>query len=648
MNIKILDSWLKQYVKTKATPEKIAELLSLSSVSVERIEKYDDDFVYDLEVTTNRPDLMSVVGIARETATVLEQNGIEARFILPKLAKPQTPKKDLIEMKNDPKLVNRLLAVVMDVRVGESPKEIRQRLEASGTRSLNNVIDVTNYVMKTIGHPTHVFDFDRLNTKTLIIQEAVKGEVIETLDDKNYSLSGGEIVAVNDSNEIVDLLGIMGLKNSVVTDKTKRILYFINNDKPKKIRKASMSLGIRTEAAVVNEKDVDAETAYEALLLGIKLFQEVADGQIASEIIDIYPNKVEKHSVEVSLEKINKIIGIEIDPAKTLKALSNLGFKTQIAHGKIKVEVPSFRAADIKIEEDLIEEIARIHGYHNLPSILPPQTEIIPHKFDNPFYWEQRVKTAMKYWGFTEAYTYSMVSEGLFEGPLEDAVEIANPLSEELVYMRKTLVPSLLNVSLENKKKEKIKIFEIANVYNKRVKDLPEEIMTFAGVIKKEKVSFFEVKGIIEQLSQDLGIKELIFKQSEKSGNGSSVYVGNEYIGEIEILDSNLIDFELNFESLIKHATLKKQYKPLAKFPPIIEDLSFNVDKNTETQALINEIKKQSELIVEVSLLDQHEKSRTFHIYYQHPQRNLINEEISEVRKNIISSLQEKFSASVR
>ena len=196
MNIKILDSWLREYVKTKATPQKIGDLLSLSSVSVERIEKYGEDFVYDIEVTTNRPDLMSVLGIARETATVLKQNGIEADFLPLKLSSVQTSKKNLIEIKSDPKLVNRLYAVVMEVEIKDSPKEISQRLEASGTRSLNNLIDVTNYVMKVIGHPTHVFDFDRLNTKTLTIREAKKGEIIKTLDDKQYILKGGETVAV--------------------------------------------------------------------------------------------------------------------------------------------------------------------------------------------------------------------------------------------------------------------------------------------------------------------------------------------------------------------------------------------------------------------------------------------------------------------
>jgi len=648
MNIKILDSWLREYVKTKATPEKIGELLSLSSVSVERIEKFGNDFTYDIEVTTNRPDLMSVIGIARETTTVLKQNGIEAEFLPPKLTQLQTPKKDLIKIENDPKLVNRLCAAVMEVEIGDSPKEIKDRLESSGTRSLNNLIDVTNYVMKTIGHPTHVFDFDRLNTQVLTIREAKKGEIIKTLDEKTYTLNGGEIVAVNDKDEIIDLLGIMGLKNSVVTEKTKRILFFINNNEPNKIRKASMSLGIRTEAAVVNEKNLDRELAFDALLYGIQLYKQIAKGEVISDIIDIYPNKLREKNIEVSLEKINKIIGAEIDPEKALESLSALGFKATIGNGKIKVKVPSFRIGDVEIEEDVIEEIARIYGYQNLPSVLPIQTQIIPHQFANEFYFENKIKQAMKYWGFTETYTYSMVSEELLEGPLAEAVEIDNPLNEEFVYMRKTLVPSLLKVVSDNKSDETIKIFEIANIYNKRPNSLPEEILSFAGVIKKEKISFYEAKGIIEQLCFDSGIKKLSFRQSEKAGNGASIYINKDYLGEIEILDTHLIDFELNFALLLKNASIKKEYKPLGKFPPIVEDLSITVDTNIKTEELITCIQSQSALITDVTLKDSYRDSRTFHIYYKDPEKNLTNEDVSKIREKIITSLQKQFKASVR
>jgi phenylalanyl-tRNA synthetase beta chain len=648
MNIKILDSWLKDFVKTKAIPEKIGELLSLSSVSVERIEKYGDDFTYDIEVTTNRPDLMSVIGLARETAAVLKQNGIAADFTPPKTSKPQAPNINLINVHNDPKLVNRICAVVMEIKLGESPNEIKQRLEASDTRSLNNLIDVTNYVMKTIGHPSHVFDFDRLSTKTLTIREAKKGEAIKTLDEKNYSLNGGEIVAVNDKDEIVDLLGIMGLENSVVTEKTKRILFFIDNNKPTKIRRASMSLGIRTEAAIINEKELDPELAIDALYYGIDMFKQIAGGKIISEIIDIYPNPIIEKSVEVGLEKINQVIGVNINPETVLNSLSSLGFKPKIIGGKIKVTVPSFRNGDIAIEEDIIEEVARIYGYHNLPSVLPPQTIVMPHVFANQFYFEGRLKNALKYWGFTEIYSYSMVSQELFEGPLEEAVEITNPLSEEWMYMRKTLVPSLLKVASENKNLEVIKIFEIANVYNKRSNNLPEEVLTFAGVIKKEKVTFFEVKGLLEQLCYDLGIKTLDFKQSEKTGNGASLYLKTEYIGEIEILDTNLINFEINLNLLLKHATLKKEYKPSGKFPPIVEDLSIVADDNIKTEDIILDIKSQSNLVTDVSLKDSYKDSRTFHINYQDLKKNLTNEEVAKIRKKVIASLQEKFKASIR
>jgi phenylalanyl-tRNA synthetase beta chain len=241
-----------------------------------------------------------------------------------------------------------------------------------------------------------------------------------------------------------------------------------------------------------------------------------------------------------------------------------------------------------------------------------------------------------------------MVSEGLFEGPLEEAVEINNPLNEEFVYMRKTLVPSLLKVATENKTNETIKIFEIANIYNKRPNDLPEEVLTLAGVIKKDKVSFYEIKGLIEQLCFDLGIKNLSIKQSEKAGNGASVYLDKEYLGEIEILDAQLIDFELNFALLLESASLKKEYKPLNKFPPIIEDLSVIVDVNIKTADIVKNIQSQSDLITDVSLKDSYKNSRTFHINYQDPQKNLTNQEVSKIREQIITSLKKEFKASVR
>jgi len=656
MNIKIIDSHLREYLKTPATANEIKDILSLTSVSVEKLEKVEKDYIYDIEVTTNRVDLMSVLGIAKEAQTSLTQFGKAARFIKPIFKKPKEEQIEKISIKNDPKLVNRVCAVVLSVNVKDSPLFIKERLERSGIRSLNNLIDITNYVMREIGHPAHVFDFQRITTKTIVIRESSKGEKIKTLDGKEYVLPGGDIVADDGEGNIIDLLGIMGLENSVVTKNSKRILFFIDNNNPHKIRKTSMELGIRSEAAVLNEKGVDPEKAYDALLKGIELYEKYADGKVISPIYDIYPNKIAEKKIDVSEEKISKVLGIKIPEAEIKNILTKLGFGVLKKGNELEVIVPTSRVEDVEIEEDIIEEVARIYGYHKLPSILPKVELVKSSPFTNQFFWEERVKNSLKYWGFTETYTYSMVSADLFEGDIKDAVKIGNPLNEDLVFMRRTIVPSLLKVLHENKGNEEVKIFELANTYHKRLNNLPEETMTLAGVFKKSDASFYEAKGIIEQLLNDLGIKS-IFKKPQKASVGSSVYIDKQslrsselksYIGEIEVLDNNIIDFELNFEEILKHAALKKTYKPIAKHPPIVEDLSFIVDINVQTQDIIEEIRKQSTLITDVYLLDEFENSRTFHVIYQDPDKNLTNEEVSKIRKKIIKSLKEKFNTELK
>ncbi|HYM64897.1 MAG TPA: phenylalanine--tRNA ligase subunit beta [Candidatus Sulfotelmatobacter sp.] len=647
MNIKILDSQLREYLKTKAKPQDLAEKLSLTSFSVEKVEKYGDDFLYEIEITTNRPDLFSIIGIAKEAAAILPGFGIDATFIPLKLEKQIVNSEFPINIKNDPKLVNRVISVLIEVSTSDSDDLIKKRLEASGIRSLNNVIDVTNYVMRTIGHPTHVFDFDRLHTKELTIREARKGEKIKTLDAKEYTLLGGEIVAANDKNEIVDLLGIMGLSNSVVTNDTKRILYFIDNNEPHRIRNTSMSLGIRTEAATLNEKGIDPNLSMEAMIYGIELFKKYANGKQISKILDIYPNVSKEKTIVVSTDKINKILGVEMDIKKAAKILYDLGFNITVDKNEIKTVIPTNRLEDMEEDVDVIEEIARVYGYHNLPSVLPTGANIRATQFADEFYWEKRIKNAMKYWGFTECYTYSFVSQSLFDGPIESAVTVSNPLTEDFVFMRNSLVPSLLNVIKENKSFDKIKIFEIANVYIKKENNLPDEKLMFSGVIKKDNANFYEVKGILEQVLYDLSIKNLSFKNSKSGGMGSSLYIEKDYLGEIEVLDTNLIDFELDFRVILKYSNYNKEYKPFFKYPPIVEDITLILEENTKTENIINDIKKQSLLIVDVVLKDVYKNSKTFHITYQNPDSNLTKDEVSKIRDSIISSLQKNFRAKI-
>lgn len=649
MNIKIPDSWLREFLKTKASHTEIAEKLSLASVSVERIEKIADDFVYDIEITTNRPDLMSVIGIAREAHAVLPQFGIEARFEEPKNKPVPNSIDDLkLNTTNDEKLVNRICAVIMEVKMGDSPDFVKKRLEASGIRSLNNLVDITNYVMRETGHPAHVFDYDRLKTKNLIIRESKKGEKIKTLDEKIHTLSGGDIVADNGNGEIEDLLGVMGTENSVVTDNTKRVVLFLDNNEPNRIRKTSMELGIRTEAAIINEKGIDPELTYKALLRGIELYREIADAKILSKVIDIYPNKVKLRKMTISNDKISRVIGINIPIKTSTTILSSLGFEATAKGDIISVNVPTNRLQEVSIEEDLIEEVARIYGYDKLPNLLPQNTDFQAFNISSsPFFWEKRVKDALKYWGFYEIYTYSMVSSDLFEGPLADAVTIQNPLSEDRIYMRKTLIPSLLEVTHDNPSHDRVKIFEIANVYHKRKNDLPNEKIMLAGVIKSQNVSFFDVKGIIEQLFSDFGIKNFIFKKRGSGGVGADVFLDQDFLGEIEILDNEIADFEFDFSILIKHANLKKIYHEISKFPPVIEDIRVLISPEVQYEKIVKTIKQQSDLVSSVFLLDVYKDKKTFRITYQDFEKNLTNEEIAPIREKIISALKQSLKAEI-
>lgn len=646
MNIQILDSFLKEHIKTSASPSQIAKLLSLSSVSVERVEKIDDDYLYDIEVTTNRVDLMSVIGLARELNTTLNYNGIKSELINKNYKPLKKGDNDLLDIKIDKNLVNRVTAAVLEVNVGDSPKFITERLERSNIRSLNNLIDITNYIMREMGHPAHVFDYDRLGRK-IIIRESQKGETITTLDNKTHILKGGDIVAENDKGEIIDLLGIMGLENSVVTDNTKRVVLFFDNNNPLKIRRTSMDLGIRTDAAILNEKNVDPELITTTMQRGIELYEKYANAKLIGNIIDIYPNKPNIKSVKVNKNKISKMIGVEIDDKTSIQILKNLSFDIKDSPEYLTVTPPSFRSEDIAIEEDVVEEIARIYGYDKIPNLLPPLNNTKVTNIDNFFYWENKVKDCMHYWGYNEVYTYSMVSEELYEGPLEEAVKILNPLSSDHAYMRLTLIPSLLEV-IRNNYLENVAIFEIANVYKRKKGDLPEETPHFAAILKtQDKQIFFQLKGVLEALFEELGISSYTFKKRSEGGAGADVYIDNKRVGNLELLEENIVNFELDFISIVKRATNNKVYRKIPEYPPIIEDLRIELKRDVEYKKIVDFIYSISSIINSVELIDEYENKKTFKIYYQDKTKNLSNEDVTPIREKLIASLKTKLNAKV-
>src|SRR5258708_1679431 len=548
MDIKISNNWLREYLKTKATTKEIAQELSLSGPSVEKVSKKGKDTIYDIEVTTNRVDCMSILGIAREASAVLKN----AKFSEPKVTKIKSQiGKDLLHIKIDPKLVNRVMAVIMEVSENiETPKLIRERLENAGTRSLNPIVDITNYVMLEIGHPTHVFDYDLLKDKQLVFRPSDKGEEITSFDGKTYKLAGGDIVIDDGEGEIIDLPGIIGTKNSVVNKDTKRIVFFIDNNDPLKIRKTSTRLGIRTMAAILNEKGVDPELALIAFIKGIELYKEICKAKVISKIYDIYPKPYKTKMIKVEHVFIEKIIAIKIPSSKVNEILLKLGFNVKYETKKTLylIELPSWRASDIDIPEDIVEEVARIYGYHNLPSEI--MSGKLPEPLLNtPFKIENKVRYILKGYGGSETYTLSLVPKEFVSGK---ALSLKNPLGEDTKYLRTSLKPSLINAAKENSgEKEGFFLFEIANVYIARKDDLPEEKMML-GIIFSN-YSYRKAKGIIEGLFQELNIK-------------------TQPIVEV-INDSPYVYFEVEVEKLRIEAKDFPTYVPLPKYPAQIEDI---------------------------------------------------------------------------
>ena len=439
MNILVPDSWLREFLVTKATPEQIKKYLSLCGPSVERMTTVDGEIIYDIEITGNRPDSMSILGVAREAAAILPRFGIHAEFVNdPYRMKISTKSRQLSTEKKmnvvtDSTLNPRWTSVIIDnIKIGPSPTNLQKQLEASGIRAINNVVDVTNYIMRAYGQPVHAFDYDQVLPKddvpTMILRASRKGERVITLDGKTHILPGDDIVIEDGSGRLIDLCGIMGAQNSSVKNSTKTIVLFMQTYEPTHIRKTSMSLAHRTEAAGLFEKGLDPELVMPSILKGIEIINQIAGGKVASKLYDIYPKPYIQYATSVTRTKSDAYIGKHLADSEIINILKPLGFNTKVTKDSITVTVPSFRH-DVTIDVDIIEELARIYGYHNITPTLPDTAPpiVIP---DQSLSWEEEIKNRLRDWGYTETYTYSMISEELmniFKLDKSKAYKITNP-----------------------------------------------------------------------------------------------------------------------------------------------------------------------------------------------------------------------------
>lgn len=625
MNIKITYNWLLEYLDTDATPDQIRECLSLCGPSIESVNKVGDDYVFDIEITSNRIDTASVIGIAQEAQAILPMFGKKAKFKsnplikyrFTDLVKEFVAKKELKIEITDSKLCPRFTAIVIDnVKIGSSPKFISERLIACGIKSINNVVDISNYLMLALGQPVHVFDYDKIKNHKMIMRESKKGEKIVTLDEKEVTLPGGDIVMEDGSGKLIDLCGIMGGLNSAINDKTTSVILFVQTYDKSKIRKTTMSTGIRTIAATFFEKGLDLQRVEPTLVYGVELLKKYAQGKIASKLYDIYPNHNHNKKLKIKLDLFEKLIGVKIKQEKIIEILINLGFAVENDNHILSLTIPTFRTIDINIPEDIIEEVARVYGYQNVPSVLQPSVYVDqPKEMEDIFVFQNKIKIFLKHLGLNEVINYSMVSKDQlvqFGLKSKDHLRLSNTLSKDIEYLRTCLAVSLLkNIKDNIGKKEVLRLFEVSKVYLPKKGELPNEIYKIAIATN---TNYFDLKGIVEAIYQELNINHLTLP------------------GIIE-KDAVFI-CEMDFQTLIDNCQLVPKYIPLHPYAVIKLDKTFRIGPNYTYEAIF-ELARESKLLQKIEVVTLYQNKLTLRFYYSSPERNITEEEAKKELEKI-------------
>jgi len=657
MNIKITYDWLLEYLETDADPYEMQKFLSLCGPSIETVEKIGEDYVFDIEITSNRIDMASVFGVAQEAQAILPLFGKKAKLKFNPLqtysfenlkAEPTKTHKLSVQIE-DPALVSRFTAIVLDnVLIALSPDVISKRLKLSGIKSINNVVDISNYLMISLGQPVHMFDYDQIKDGVMKVRRSKKGEKLTTLDSKELILPGDDIVIEDGSGRLIDLCGIMGGENSSIKDDTTRIVFFVQTYDKKAIRKTSMLTGQRTLAATYFEKGLDPERVESTFAYGIELLQELTEGVVCSELTDIYPHKKQETHVKAYLKDIQRVIGVPIEEEKVTSILTHLGFivekheDTELAYPDgvyFDVTAPTYRVDDVSIQEDIIEEVARVYGYHNLPNTISPLTYIKqPKHISNLHTVQYRTKYFLKHLGLHEFLNYSMVSGDLLstlDYQISNHLKIANTISSEIEHMRTSLLPSLIKNMKDNSgRKNHLKLFEFAKIYEPRAGDLPQELHRLGIVVNTD---FDDLKGIISALFQELNIGNILVKSGEHKlmSNAASIYRGDDMIGSFGTLHQkyaeklNLTEqmyiAEIDFESIIQNYQIQHTFKAPLQYAMVKLDLT--VIKKMSYQKMRDISFENSKLLQNIEYVSSFENKISLRFYFSSETKNITEKE---------------------
>lgn len=651
---------------------------------------YLGDAILDVDVTPNRPDCLSVIGIAREIGALTGQ-----RLRLPQVHYEQreTPIHSFVSVAIvEPDLCPRYCAsLITGIKVGPSPTWLQQRLNSYGMRPINNVVDVTNYVMLEYGQPLHAFDYQKLKGRQIIVRRANSGETITTLDGSKRTLNP-DILVIADGREAVAVAGIMGGLDSEVTGETNVVLLESANFNQAAIRRACNHLRVQSEASIRFDKGLSPELPPVPLKRATRLLLEIAGGKAADGIIDVYPNRSEPKAISVSVSEVKRLSGLEVSSGEILQAMEALGFDHQgtSAGAQISVSVPYWRS-DIRCSADLVEEVVRILGYDRIPmaklaSPLPAQrSSLSPEARRSDL--KERLRSIFTGFGFQEILTYSLVSLERLEKLssrselLAEPLKVANPMSKEQEFLRTSLRCGLLSTLAHNQRFEQgpIRLFEIGKVFQARRRDLPEEKEMLCALlsgsrtelswlVNREMVDFFDAKGIVESLLCSLGVSAS-FENSDDDGlfpgRAANIIAGDAIIGVVGELHPRVAQaYELSSLTYLMDVDLEKllpriggisKYQTIPRFPSVYRDIALLVDEQV-SYGKVENIIRGFPLVAKVTLFDLYrgeqvpkgKKSFAIRIVYQSPSHTLTDEEVGRVQDQMLTKLHKELSATLR
>jgi phenylalanyl-tRNA synthetase beta chain len=667
-------NWLKELSKTKLSPGKLAEVLTMHFAEVEELKREGEDFILDIDVRPNRAaDCFSHIGIAREIAAITDLNFQEPIFIIKENKELRTKDFVNVEVKNKSACPRYTARVVTDVKVGPSPKYIRDKLKVCGLRPINNIVDIANYVMLETGQPLHAFDGERIESRKIIVRFAKEGEKIITLDGERYNLFN-DILVISDAEKPIAIAGIKGGLSAEIDSRTKTIILESANFTSKIIRRGSKMIDLKTDASLRFEHGISPDLTEFAINRVAYLIQKTAGGKIVQGLIDVYPKKVLSQKIKLDLDYAKSLLGREIPKKEIIRILKNLDFGVEIlSKDNLKIKVPT-RRLDVSLSEDLIEEIGRIYGYQNIPNVFP-RGALIPPKRNIDIFWEDLTKDVLKEAGFTEFYNYSFISKKdaeIFKYNKE-LIEIENPISEDSQYLRPTLIPNLLkNIERNFRNFGEIKIFELGKIFQ-----FPKtEKRILSGLMTGE--LFYQAKGAVDLLLNRLGISDIYYSEYQIKNEKKEIFwwypkkvaeikAGQErigFLGEISphILEkfqikSKVIYFEIFFEKLAKLASEEKEYRPISRYPAAVRDIAVLVPQFVKVEEVLNKIEATGgKIIKNIDLFDIYQgeelpkgkKNLAFHIIYQAEDRTLSSEEIDEIQNKIIKTLEKIIEWQVR